>query len=969
MIGGTMNPKKKSSFCAKSAKAFRVSLVGLFCIQAGLLYLAQKEVVIPDAICRRLAEKIAPDGMRVEIGGGTIRRLVFWELNDIRLTNAAGTEPLVSVRSAGVYFNWKNFFTPGKYAQVFFCEGVRVNCPASCSQTGRFEDIISGGRFEASYSFGKIYVRDVFARVGGIPFSASGIFPLADLSAGKSAFPESEEKTYSKKDTNSVVSGFYKFAGALSKIKYEISDWEIDKNTGVQLNFEPTESGAFSASACLFCKEVAIPEFDLSAENIYVFSELGLDLRERRILSSFPIRISAKLLRGTFDKKSFLGAWDISMSDINAVSEIPKIADGILPKSVIVAARDIRAENFLQGKFEFAGTIAALSSPDWKSSGSLVVNTTTLNSPIAAQIDFDKSAGTRLIADGEIDFSSMLCVPQISGILPSDVKELEFSTAPRIRAEISLTPSWEFLRADYAVSADATVWKTVNAFGICSHGFITKNELNIDLAQVRGENFCANARIFLDFGPEKKYRVQTFGSIENPEVLDDYLGWFWWRIWNNLSRAPSPKAPRADIDVYGTWDDDSKWEYIYGAIAGENAIGGGVLVDKVRLRVAEEPEFIAAFDMGFECRGKTITGTLQWHYALEPEYHYRDFRFAFSGTARPFDVFNIVGEGLPEIFTDVLTCDAAGTAQVRGYISGSEKFYPEERIIVEVDIESVPDKFAFMGIEGTNFHGKICYDSGNVRVAPFYATCSDGDVSGEILVKFPPELETAGTSVVLDLKLQNISVVQLKNALGNLAPDVAKSEEPDVPGKEESVSLAKQGDSFASADAAFKASIILPDISTLEADGTFFYRDPELYDLQVFGGFSRFLQTIKIPLTSFAFTEAESSFLVEGGKIYLPDLKITGEGGEITARVNMDIATKDLEGKAVFKNRRFTDIPVLGKIFDLASETTSLFPLDISGTLDDVQWKARPFGNLRKEKTNPGLPPDKNGIKENDESE
>lgn len=966
MIKNTMNPQKKSSRSAKLFRALRVVLAGVFCIQAALLYLAQRDVELPDFVCKWAAEKFAPAGTRLEIGGGIVRNLVFWELNDIRLKSASGTESLATARRAGAYFNWKNFFTPGKYAQVFFCDGARINCPAIRSQSGSLENVISGGRLEASYSFGEIHLREFFARVAGIPFSASGIVALSDLLSEKT---EGKSESHPGKNANSALVGFYDFAGALSEVKQVISAWGIDENTEIRFRFEPAESGDFWAGAQLFCGNLSLPEFNLSSENIYVRAEATLDLRERRILSVSPVRVSAKSLRGVFDEKSFLDSWRISARDVNLALEMPKADFKTLPGRFAVSAREVRAENFLQGEFEFSGVTAQASSSDWEKSGSAILNFISLNSPIALQIDFDKSSGTRLVADGEIDFSTLLRVPQISGTLPPEVKELKFSDAPRIRAEISLSPEWEFLRADYDVSADATTWKTVNAVGICSSGFITKKELNIDSAQVRGENFCANTRIFVDFGPEKKYRVQTFGSIENPEVLDDYLGWFWWRIWNNLKRAPSAKAPRADIDVYGTWDDDSNWEYIYGAIAGENAVGGGVPVDKVRLRIAEEPEFIAAFDMGFECRGESIAGTLQWHYALEPEYHYRDFRFAFSGAARAFDVFNIVGEGLPEIFADVLTCDAAGTARVRGYISGSEKFYPEERVMVEVDVESVPGEFEFMGIEGANFCGKICYDSGNVRIAPFYADCDEGNVSGEILVKFPPTSEAAGTSVVLDLKLQNISARQLKNALENLAPDVAKSENVELVEKAESTPPAKQGDSLARADAVFKASMILPEISTLEADGAFFYRDPELYDLQVFGGFSRFLQTIKIPLTSFAFTEAESSFLVENGKIYLPDLKITGEGGEITARVNMDIATKDLEGKAVFKNRRFTDIPLLGKIFDLASETTSLFPLDISGTLDDVQWKARPFGNLRKEKTNPGLPPDKNGIKENDESE
>ena len=52
--------------------------------------------------------------------------------------------------------------------------------------------------------------------------------------------------------------------------------------------------------------------------------------------------------------------------------------------------------------------------------------------------------------------------------------------------------------------------------------------------------------------------------------------------------------------------------------------------------------------------------------------------------------------------------------------------------------------------------------------------------------------------------------------------------------------------------------------------------------------------------------------------------------------------------QAVFRNRRLTNIPLIGTVIDWASESTTLVPIELSGTLDDVAWKLRPFGNFLK---------------------
>lgn len=958
-----MNSPKKSNLLAILFKVIRALLLGLFGVQASLLYLAQKEVELPRSACNWLAEKLSPDGLRLEIRKGTLRRLVFLELNDITISAASGKEPLVQARRAGAFFNWKNFATPGKRAQFFFCDGVQVNCPSSRSQTGSPEKIIENGRASATYSFGEIQLHSLFAQVADVPLSASGIFPLSELLDGLSDDEHTTDSSPTPEETegsshvpskrSSTLAGFYAFAETLSSAKHRLEERNIRPGgTGIQIAFEPTEDGELVVDIDAFCGNVMLPNFHVSAKNIHAQAQATLDLRKRCLSAVSPIVVSAETLRAQVIPESFLDAWNISVEKPMVALTLQPEKGILLPNALAVSAPKILVKNFTEGDFEFSGTLIQASQTE--ATKTLLVNTHVLNSPIAAQIDFNEDDGLRVVLDTRLDFLRWLHLPQAFEVLPGELAHLNFTEKPHIQAALRFSPDWQFRNVDYALSAGAATWQTIAANSVFSAGTFTPDAINIREAQVRGDNYCANARIFVELGGGKNYRVQAFGSVENPEVLDDYLGWFWWRIWKNLELVPSEKAPRADIDVYGKWDSSLRWEYIYGAIAGENVLGGGVHVDKVRLRIAEEPEFVAAFDMGVERGEHTVTGTLLWNYALKPEYHYQDFRFAFSGTVAPHDAFDIIGEGLPELFEGILEREEVATASACGFISGDTRFYPEDRIMVEIDVTDASGDVSFLGIQGSDFVGKINYDSGNIRLSSFRANCGGGQVDGDVLVKLPPEMEAEGTQLAIDLNLQNISGSYLSEMSQNLIPQDTETEESDFEKTPASTS-ALPDDSRISTS--FKASMTLPDVDTLKAHGAFDYYDPSLFDLRFFGGFSRFLETIKIPITSFSFTNATATFSIQDGKIYLPDLMIEGDSGEISAQINMRFSDQALAGEAVFKNRRFTDLPLLGKAFELFSESTTLFPLEISGTLDDVQWKARPFGNFLKSKKNYGTPP------------
>ena len=964
MIAFTMSHRKKSSFCAKLFKAFRVILVALFGVQATLLYFAQRSIELPDFVCKWAAEKLAPEGTHLEIGGGSLKHLAFLELRKISLAHASSSEPTLTLNTAGAYFNWKNIVNPNKNVQTFFFDGIRLRCPASLSQTGKPEVVLADGRINAAYSFGEIYLRDAVARIGDIPLYAAGSLDLSLLGAPQTntaetapptveAPPQSSPAPAAKRDC--ALTPLFKFAGTLSGLKHKLTAFATLKNCSLQTLIEADEDDRLTAQIDFLCGNLKINAPDITLSEVHAHGSFAFDPLSRKIALTAPLRASAKTLNCTVGNPSLFDTWHITADKLDVAARL-SLSENFEPQAqtLAVAALKVRADNFLQGGFPIATPIVELNDLDLANArGSVTLNATAFGSLVAAQADYDAATGTHLVLDTEIDFPQLLKVPQVGGAVPEEIRrKLAFNGKPEIRSDIILAPDFSFVRADYALDAEDVAWDGVKIDALSSYGTATPERLNIRLARASGERYCTQARIFFDFNPVGNYRVQVFGSATNPEVLDDYFDWFWWRIWNNLSVPASGPAPRVDIDVHGTTDENSRWEYIYGAIAGENAISGGVLIDKVSLRIAEEPAVISAFDIHVRHGDDRAAGSLQWHYAFEPEYHFRNFRFEFSGSMPPDAVFRVVGEGLPEIFDGVLEREASGTALARGFISGDERFYPDERVLVEVDVASAPGPFSFLGINAADFSGKINYDSGNVRIAPFFAHCDGGSVGGSILVCFPPGDGIDGTQVALDLALDDVPLSTLTASAERL-----KALGEDSPATPEKESTAEQAPDLSQVSARFKGALTLPELNSLNATGSFSLYDPALFNLHLLGGFSRFLETLKIPLTSFAFTNANTDFTIEDGKIYLPKLVVKGESGELTIRLNADITTQALEGDAVFKNKRFTQIPILGKVIDWASETTTLIPIGLSGSFDDIKWTPKPFSNLNPNRENPGEAP------------
>ena len=958
-----------------------IFLALLLCVQCGLLYVAVSDVEIPGSLIRRILEPLNAGAFRCSVGEAHLRNLTVLTMKDVRVE--VGGDPLIKIRRCSMKLAPEALMDGNFIPRMLNLSGAEIFCPAASSSTGKSELLVSEGYMISRRDEGVIHVDSAGCSAGGARFFVRGELP----GTRNFFFPEDERSGSSPSDffcDEESAAFVSRIAGTASDFLRRAEVAAALDTAFVDIRLFPVSEKTFSAEVSAFLEKADFSE-KLSLKKVVAEQDFTLTPSESRVEPSGSFEVFSDeisfVLGEDFSEKRFGSAGRVSVSALlpekcfeDAISPYER-----LPREIFVRTDSLRVVDLLEGRADFSSLLAvARPRGSWSLPGEydFLINISSFASRFSA-------AGT-LLADSEnpaLTFSceispdkeELLALPRLRFLAGyRELASLRFFETPRIRAKTVFSSGMKFEKSDFEFLAGTTFADGLLFRSLRCAGTLAPDSVRLPEILAVGPDFTAHADVFTEFSSDGDFRVRTWGSVD-PSYIDGRLGWFWERIWRDLRPAPAEKRPRADIDVRGNWGEN--WEYVFGAIAGENCWGNGVLVDKVRLRVYEDPLLIAAFDMRFERGNDLVTGNLQWHYAMEPAYHYRDFRFLFQGSIPPKDVLQIIGEGLPEALSEIET-DGAGTAVVSGFFSGDEKYYPE-RLLVSVRGE-VPGAFSVFGIRGEDFRGEITYDDGVVLVGgPFTANAGEGSVSGTIRVDLPEDGHSAlGAKVEISLDIRGVTRSRLKEALAALGSRVSASEEasPEADPGRESVSSSVASDESeedeektdeSSIDAVFAGSLTIPDIDSLDASGKFSMTEPDLFELQIFGGFSRLLSSLKIDLTTFNLDRTEGSCIVRGGKIFLPDLRIFGESGEILVQADVFLPDLKIDGEAVFRNLRGTRIPIFGKIVEWGSASTELLPVKISGTADSPEWTIEP--ELSRIWSNPekkfGIAPEKTAEK------
>lgn len=941
-------------------KKLWIFLALLLLVQIGLLYISVSEIRVPDSIVKKFLKKTESEGFYISIGDVRLRNLTVITAKEIDVGTSRGNDPFLHVRRCAIKLGPDALISGKPFPQFFYIDGAEFFCPSITSPTGKAERIFSDGTLILRKKDEKIMIDAAEFLLGDAKFVAYGEIPVPALLSNfenKSSLPSPEVSAPVAEKSSVSVS---RFAGKVAEKLHTLNLRPLLNSCEFVAEIRP-DGNALGVEISAFCENFDFRE-DVHLEKISAKQTLSVNFSANEILFAEPLCVFAKSGNFTFGEL-FSEKIQVSAKHISVAAEIPEnIFDETvpveekIPQTLFSRIEHLRAATLCDGVFDAESVLLAVSPKEkfafpgaFSVDANLASGTTTLACAGTVFADTEKPA-LDLNYEISLDKNLLTEFPQLRAVAQNEeMRALHFTGQPTLRGNVKFDPGMNFRSLDFELLAGETQGNNFHLCALDVAGTLLPTEIRFAKIVGEGTDFCAKADAFFEFADDGKFRVRAWGSV-NPEYIDGRLGWFWERIWRDLKKAPSEQSPRADIDVYGRWNEN--WEYVFGAIAGEKCYGNGVLVDNVRLRVYEDPLLISAFDMHITRGNDFADGCLQWHYAMEPKYHYRDFRFLFNGKIPPKDVLQIIGEGLPEALSDIEAKNSA-TGTVRGFFSGDPEIYPD-RMFVEIK-GAAPGEFSVFGIRGENFRGEIVYDNGVVLVGnPFYADAGKGSVSGKIRVELPETGQGADGSIVeLDLNLRNVSRSRLAKTLeavgsrvevassGKISGEKNVSGVPVVSAAPANPKKAAHSGTFdkSSIDATFRGSLIVPEISSLDAEGTFFMHDENLFELQIFGGFSRLLSSLKIDLTTFLMDRAESTYTIRDGVIFLPNTRIYGESGEINLQADVALSDFSIRGEAVFRNLRGTEIPLLGKLVEWGSASTELLPVKISGTVDNPDWK------------------------------
>jgi len=976
------------------------AVLGLILLaQIGLLYVSVSEVRIPAFVAKFFSKSLEKEGLRCTFGSLHLRNLTVLTAEDVRVETVRGNEPLLHIRRCAIKLAPSALLDGNPIPKFIFLDGTEVFCPASHSASGRAEQLVFDGVLAARRHNGEIEIFTARCRIAGASILASGKIPgtraffVPDDSAAENFSQKIEKKSSAPSEKSELVAAEKKLSetqkssekivanfsskissavGAFSKTLHREELRNLLKGAMLvgELGTDKKSSRATLALTA-FVPAIDVPAARFRVEKITARQNFSGNFSERKISpeGDFRVEAASAIFSGgaaIFSEPTFTRADGLALSTrlpATAFSANAELSEH-LPERVFVEVKKLRAATLTQGSVSFENFCAEISpEKTWgvpasyrfaanifSGSQKLLAAGTFLANFDAPSLDFDYNFS--------FDKKEIFAFPQLRFLAKQDdFKKLKFAENPELRGSVRFSQGMNFERANIELLAGTTECGDIKLCAVHAAGTLTQDAISVPKIHVIGENFSANADVSLELPDIGNYRVRAWGSI-NPRYIDGRLGWFWDRIWRDLYALPAERAPRADIEVHGNWFEN--WEYVFGAIAGENAWANGVVVDKVYLRIFEDPLMIAAFDMGFIRGNDRVFGNLQWHYKMEPRYHYRDFRFLFNGGIPPKLVLQIVGEGLPEALSELETA-GAGTAVVSGLFSGAPEFYPD-KLLVNV-VGEVPGEFSFLGLRGENFRGKIFYDTGTVYVGdPFLANVGAGTASGKIRVTLPEVGHgAAGSKVELALNIDGVQRSRFEDALAAIGNHAESDDDDDdsidepapVPAEKSSEKIAENSPKNvvpattekpdeSRISGTFEGSMLLPDLNTLDGTGTLVLQEKNLFELQVFGGFSRLLSAMGIDLTTFNLDRAEGSFIVRDGTIFLPDAHIFGESGEINLQANIEIPELNIKGEAVFRNLRGTRIPLLGRIVKLGSASTELLPVEISGNAANLEWTVSP---------------------------
>ena len=535
---------------------------------------------------------------------------------------------------------------------------------------------------------------------------------------------------------------------------------------------------------------------------------------------------------------------------------------------------------------------------------------------IAAEVDAHlKAQSARVRAEGRA--SHELISRVLTRITPRAAPYFVFGDPVWFRAEAELDPGWKFARLSSRVDArrlDSRGVKITAARGridIEGMSFLA-HDARVELA----DGF-ATGSYWMDF-LTSDYRMLLDGQLRPVEINGWFRGDWWLNFWN--ARFAFPVAPPvANVEVAGRWKDPTQTVYFGRADAREAKVWGGEF-ERAHALIFLRPNFAHGLALAATRAGGTqrVNGTFR-RVAGPGAPDLGRLEFDFESTADPAVLNGMLEGKLAEVLAS-LSFSAPPAVHAQGTL-GAVPHYT----------------FTGSAAGGLHFHGfplESARVSGGVtgndlRLDTIEFGVAGGKGSGKAAVYGPADYRRLGFDVYLngaDL-VRSIRALQVFQASlpGEKAAAAADSK---------FMKRAEGG----RLDVGLSATGQPGDLASFTGNGNAALTGAELGEIHLFGLLSQVLSGLSLKFSTLKLDAAHTSFRMEQGRLFFPDLKINGPSAVIDARGNFTFATKALDFTARFKPYEDNLNLLTAVVGIVLNPLTSILELKLSGPIGNPEW-------------------------------
>lgn len=541
------------------------------------------------------------------------------------------------------------------------------------------------------------------------------------------------------------------------------------------------------------------------------------------------------------------------------------------------------------------------------------------------------SHGRVLGLDGAVDFAAKSGLVHFSGTVePTLVTGLLTRYRPKLEpyfrfqdpvwldARLKLNAGWKF----------GGVWSWAHTGRLDSHGVqITSargradvdadfNFLAHDAHVIVGKNW-ARGMYWMNFR-SMDYRFLLTGQMMPPDISGWFPGNWWPKFWTNFAFRAAP--PQADVDVTGNWIDGRNMTY-FGSADAPNPEVLHADFERARVRIFFRPQFTHVMDIVAVRAGGAQQATGWFKRTARPgPAGSANLTFDLTGNLDAPTLQKLGGETAVSLLAP-FALSQPPQLHLWGR-SGKNNPQNESDLQFTGSVDS-PLKYFHFPLDRVNVRGKLLGDT--LRLEHINLSVAGGNGQGQATLTGP----ATNRHLTFELKMTDADLARTIRAVEEF-----EAERTGI--KSESLAESK----FIKRASGGKLELVIaaqgnPETPTrLKGEGTLKLTGAELPEINLFGQLSQVLR-----FSSLQLDEARSSFQMADGRVFFPDVRVTGKSALIDAKGSYSIDTKNLDFTAHLKPFEATNNPltaVLGVL--LFNPLVSMFELQLTGQISNPNW-------------------------------